>query len=213
MHGSSQFAREIDPSVFKFQHSKAASQLDLASLGGASVSLGAALFLMRPEARLADSAAWTALGLALWSLLEYGLHRYVLHGLRPFSTWHAEHHRRPAARIYSPTYVGVALIGGLVYLPMSLLVGAWPACALAFGVLSGYFAYSVTHHAVHHHSAVDRWLGRRRHWHVLHHAQPRDPMARPGYYGVTSAFWDHVFRSDRGQRGSRGFRSAVANET
>ena len=210
MQGSLQCAREIYPSMYKFEHSKAASRLDLASLGGASVGLGAVLFLLRPGAHLTDSAAWAALGLALWSLLEYGLHRYVLHGLRPFSTWHAEHHRRPTARIYSPTFVSVALIGALIYLPMWLFLGVWPACALAFGVLSGYFAYSVTHHAVHHRSAADRWWLRRRHWHVLHHARPRDPMARPGYYGVTSAFWDHVFRSDRRPRG---FGTVIANET
>ncbi|MGC8517431.1 MAG: sterol desaturase family protein [Steroidobacteraceae bacterium] len=165
---------------------------------------------MRPGDHWTDSAVWAALGLALWSLLEYGLHRYVLHGLRPFSTWHAEHHRCPAARIYSPTLLSVALIGALVYLPLWLLLGAWPACAIAFGVLSGYFAYSVTHHALHHRGVADRWLGRRRHWHLRHHARPNDPMARPGYYGVTSAVWDHVFRSDRKPSGRR---TVVAPET
>ncbi len=213
MHGSSQCAREICRSMLIAEHSKAASRLDLASLGGATLGLGAALFLMRLRAQLTDSAAWAALGLALWSLLEYGLHRYVLHGLRPFSTWHAQHHRRPTARIYSLTFVSVALIGAYIYLPMSLLLGAWPACALAFGVLSGYFAYSVTHLAVHHRSVADRWLGRRRRYHEPHHARSRDPMARPGYYGVTSAFWDHVFRSVRRKRGPHGIRATVANES
>ena len=196
--------------MFTLEHSKAAYRVDFAVLGGASVGL-AALLLMAPDARLIENVAYAALGLAGWTFIEYGLHRFLLHGVKPFSTWHAEHHRRPAARIYSPTVVSVASIAVLIYLPTWLVLGPWPACALTFGVTAGDFAYSVTHHAVHHWGAGGRWLGRRKHWHGLHHACPLDDTRRPGYYGVTCTFWDRVLRTAlarSGHGGVRGYRAA-----
>ena len=181
--------------LFTLEHSKAAYRVDFAVLGGASIGLGVLLLCVSPRARLLETVACATLGLASWTFMEYGVHRFVLHGVSPFSTWHAQHHRRPAARIYSPTFVSVASIAALIYLPTWIVLGTWPACALTFGVTLGDFAYSVTHHAVHHWAARGRWLGRRKRWHALHHAQPLDVAGGPGYYGVTSMFWDHVLRT------------------
>lgn len=102
---------------FSLEHSKVAYRFDLGIFGGASVGLAALLVLMDPHADLIQIIVCAALGLASWTLLEYGLHRFVLHGVRLFSSWHAEHHRRPAARIYSPTFVSVFLIAAMIYLP------------------------------------------------------------------------------------------------
>lgn len=202
-------------SLFALEHSKVAYRFDLAFFGAASVGLGALLFLAGPPARLIQSAACAALGLASWTFVEYGLHRFVLHGMRPFSVWHAQHHRLPAARIYSPTLVGVILIAALVYLPAMAAWGRWPACALTFGFVVGDFGYAVTHHATHHWGAERGWLWRRRRWHGLHHARPCTPGGRPGYYGVTSPFWDYVFRTARSQPRTcrpRSYRSVRATD-
>ena len=134
-------------------------------------------------------------GLAGWTVIEYLLHRFVLHGLQPFSRWHAEHHSRPTALICSPTSLSASLITVLVFLPALALAGLWPACALTFGVLTGYLAYAVTHHATHHWRSEAAWLLRRKRWHALHHRASRPP----GHYGVTSGFWDHVFGSAGGR--------------
>ena len=182
-------------SLFALEHSKVAYRLDLAFFGAASVSLGALLFLAGPPARLIQSVACAALGLASWTFIEYGVHRFVMHGVKPFSAWHARHHQRPTARIYSPTFVGATLIAALIYLPAWVAWGRWPACALTFGVVAGDFGYAVTHHAIHHWGAERGWLGRRRRWHGLHHARLCAPAGRPCYYGVTSPFWDYVFRT------------------
>ncbi|MEO7129310.1 MAG: sterol desaturase family protein, partial [Rhodoferax sp.] len=122
---------------------------------------------------------------------EYALHRFVLHGLHPFSDWHAAHHRHPTALICTPTVLSAGLMVSLVFLPALALVDLWHACGLTFGMLSGYLAYTLTHHAMHHGRAARGWLQGRRRCHALHHA------AGSGDYGVTSVFWDHVFRSDR----------------
>jgi len=80
---------------------------------------------------------------------------------------------------------------GLVFVPVWMMGGLPRACALMLGLLIGYVTYSVTHHAVHHWTCDGAWLRGRKRWHSLHH-RPRQPAGR---YGVTTAFWDHVFRS------------------
>ena len=176
---------------FTLEHSKLAYRADFALYGTASVALAAFLMIAAPREQHFQILAFALIGLASWTLIEYALHRFVLHGLRPFSTWHAAHHRRPAALISTPTILSATLIATLVFLPELILGGLWRACALTFGVLTGYLAYSVTHHASHHWRANHAWLKRRKHWHALHHSS----LAKPGHYGVTSAFWDHVFGS------------------
>ena len=103
----------------------------------------------------------------------------------------ALHHQRQSDLIYAPTILTVSVITGLVLLPAWMLGDLSRACELMLGLLIGYLAYSITHHAVHHWSGDSTWLRRRKRWHSLHH-RPSQP---PGRYGVTTAFWDHVFRS------------------
>ena len=179
--------------LFTLEHGKLAYRADFVFYGGASLALAGLLLTMGPHELRFQLAAFSFLGLVGWTLVEYGLHRFALHHLPPFSTWHAEHHRRPMALISTPTLLSAALIASLVFLPALALGGLWRACALTFGMVTGYFAYSVVHHASHHWRASNAWMKQRKHCHALHHS----PAAPPGYYGVTSAFWDHVFESDK----------------
>ena len=179
--------------LFTLEHSKAAYQADFALYGAAVALLAGGLVLAGPRGEGLACAALVAVGLVSWSAVEYALHRFVLHGLRPFSRWHAEHHQRPRALICAPTLLSASLIALLVFLPAALLAELWRACALTLGLLSGYLAYAVTHHATHHWRADSRWLRQRKRWHAIHHLPAREPVC----FGVTSAFWDHVFRSHR----------------
>jgi Fatty acid hydroxylase superfamily len=130
-------------------------------------------------------------GLCGWSLIEYVLHRFVLHGLQPFKRWHLEHHRRPTALIGAPTLLSSGLIFTLVFLPALALMNLQSAAALTLGVLAGYLAYATIHHALHHWRASGFWLIKRKRWHARHH---RTNLAQThGYYGVTTALWDYVF--------------------
>ena len=177
--------------LFTLEHSAAAYVADFALHGTAVVLLTAFLAIDGPEAHRLQMAAFVLLGLAGWTFIEYASHRFVLHGLQPFQRWHAQHHQRPMAFIYAPTILIAMVIVTLVFLPSLLLSDLWRGCALTLGVLAGYLAYSVTHHATHHWSAQSTWLRRRQHWHALHHR----PVERAGRYGVTTSFWDHVFRT------------------
>lgn len=143
-----------------------------------------------PRDRWLELALFAVLGLAGWTLAEYVLHRFVLHGLRPLRDWHAVHHLRPSALICTPLWLSAALIAALVFLPALLLGDGWRAGALTLGLTTGYLIYSITHHAIHHGRIQFAWLNRRRAWHALHHH-----MGQPGCYGVTTSFWDHALHS------------------
>ncbi len=173
--------------LFALEHSRGAYRADFVLYGAAIVVLTGALMLAQP---LAQWSVLAAIGLAAWTLIEYAMHRFVLHGLQPFKGWHALHHERPTALIASPTILSAGLIFALVFLPALGLAGGWKAGALTLGVLIGYLGYAVTHHATHHWNIDNAWLKRRKRAHALHHH-----LAHPAYFGVTGTFWDHVFGS------------------
>ena len=139
-----------------------------------------------------ESVICLVFGLASWTLVEYAMHRYVLHGMQPFRRWHAAHHERPQALICTPTLLSGTLIIVLVFIPALTLGDVWGASALTLGILAGYLAYTVTHHATHHWHADLAWLNRRKRWHALHHHH----VDHPECYGVTTTLWDYVFGSD-----------------
>ena len=181
--------------LFTLEHSRAAYRADFALYGMAVSGLAAFLVAAGPQEHWLQMTALAFTGLAAWSVIEYALHRFVLHGLQPFRRWHAQHHERPTALICAPTLLSATLIATLVFLPTLLLGGLWRACALTLGVLAGYLAYASMHHATHHWRADHAWLKQRKRWHALHHHHEHHDGGPPGCYGVTSAFWDHVLGS------------------
>ena len=178
-------------SLLSLEHSKTAYAADIALYATAVMTGAVILLTLGPPTLWLSLLAWTLVGLVGWTAIEYGLHRFVLHGLPPFSRWHVQHHQRPSALICAPTLLSASLITGLIFLPVLLACGVWFALAFTLGVLIGYLAYTVTHHATHHWRADGAWLRRRKRWHALHH-RPGMPVAR---YGVTTDFWDRVFGS------------------
>ncbi|MEO6031779.1 MAG: sterol desaturase family protein [Burkholderiaceae bacterium] len=176
--------------LFSLEHSRAAYRADFALYGAAVVTLASFLVAAGPPGHYWGIATFALLGLASWTVIEYALHRFILHGLQPFQRWHVEHHRRPTALIGAPTILSATLIGALVFAPALLLGGPWRAGALTLGVLTGYLAYGITHHATHHWRADNAWLKQRKRWHARHHHS-----LQPGCYGVTTTLWDHVFRT------------------
>jgi cyclopropane-fatty-acyl-phospholipid synthase len=176
--------------LLSIEHSPTAHRTDVALYGGAVLGLGGFLALRAPTGMGLEIAAWAGAGLLAWSGIEYGLHRFVLHGVQPFKSWHLEHHRRPLALIGTPTWLSAALVGGLVWLPAVTGLGAWPGSGLTLGVLAGYLGYTLTHHALHHWKLDLLWLQRRKHAHARHHH-----LLQPCCFGVTSSVWDRVLRT------------------
>lgn len=197
-------------SHWSLEHGRVAYLVDFVIYGLAALALATALLLGSPAGQRAWLAALALAGVAAWTLAEYLLHRFVLHGLSPFSDWHADHHRRPTALIGLPTYASLSLFAVLVALPAWLLGGGWATCAFGLGMACGYLGYGLTHHLVHHGGGRSAWVMRRRRSHALHHAVPIAPGVRSVNFGVTSALWDRLLgtgrallRVDSGRRGGQ----------
>lgn len=141
-------------------------------------------------------AGWAALGALSWTLLEYGLHRFVFHfepdpgsELQKDASWliHGIHHDYPWDRdrlVMPPTVTAlIALIVWLAFRWLGSAEHAWMA-----GMVGGYVWYDLTHYYLHHAApttAFGKWLRR---YHLVHHFQT--PEKR---YGITTPLWDHVF--------------------
>ncbi|MBN1246287.1 MAG: sterol desaturase family protein [Anaerolineae bacterium] len=147
------------------------------------------------------------LGLVIWTLAEYTLHRFVFH-FKPRTSWqerlsflfHGVHHAQPRSktRLVMPPVVSIPL-GLLFYGLFVLIVGglfrapAWVA-PLFGGFTLGYLTYDITHYATHHFRMKHGYFKWVRRHHMLHHAQT--PNQR---FGVSSPLWDYVFGTEPGQ--------------
>ena len=144
------------------------------------------------------------IGLFLWTLAEYTLHRFLFHHKpasvrqeRIFFLFHGVHHAQPQVktRLVMPFPVsipGVAVFFGLFYLILAVLLGApqWVA-PLMSGFVIGYLAYDLSHYATHHFPMRSGYAKYIKRYHMQHHY--KDPNTR---FGVSSPVWDWVFRTE-----------------
>jgi len=137
-------------------------------------------------------------GLFVWTLVEYVVHRWVYHAIPFFEKFHDAHHDDPTALIGVPSFLSSGLILAVFFLPLWFAVGVVLAGGFASGALVGYAGYMLVHHASHHWTLKPgSLLYRARVMHMAHHYN-----ATPGNYGVVTSFWDHVFSTgvDRRRR-------------
>jgi sterol desaturase/sphingolipid hydroxylase (fatty acid hydroxylase superfamily) len=174
--------------LLTLEHGKLAYRADFLLYACALPALAAFLLWTAPRADWLSASLWSVMGLVGWTLIEYTLHRFVLHGVHPFRGWHEAHHDRPRALICAPTIFSATLIAVLVFLPVWAIGGLACACSVTLGLLVGYLAYATTHHGTHHWRANNSWFKARKRWHASHH-HAHDLAC----YGVTNSFWDHVF--------------------
>jgi sterol desaturase/sphingolipid hydroxylase (fatty acid hydroxylase superfamily) len=138
------------------------------------------------------------LGLFVWTLTEYVLHRFVFHwtrdtafGRRVHFLLHGVHHGFPndKDRLVMPLGASIPL-GIFFYSLYYFTVGPAFGEPMYVGMALGYLAYDGTHYAVHHFKQTTR-IGRyvRRH-HMLHHHADNH-----GGFGVSTPLWDIVFRT------------------
>lgn len=158
--------------------------------------------LLRTWARQLDpvvALGLCALGLFVWTLAEYWLHRLVFHwykdtpwGRRVHFLLHGVHHDYPndGDRLVMPLLTSVPL-AVLFYAAFYFAFGGVRLAEPFFaGFAMGYLLYDGTHYAVHHFKQTSR-IGKyiKRH-HMLHHHADHD-----GGFGVSTPLWDYVFRT------------------
>ena len=128
-------------------------------------------------------------GVAVWTLLEYIIHRVVLHEVRYFATMHEMHHDDPGDFVGTPTWLSLGMICSGALLPLWWEIGFDLASAFTAGLMLGYLWYVGVHFMIHHwRIEPGTYLYRRKRHHALHHHAQLECN-----FGVTSSFWDRVF--------------------
>jgi sterol desaturase/sphingolipid hydroxylase (fatty acid hydroxylase superfamily) len=128
-------------------------------------------------------------GLAVWTLAEYIVHRFVLHAIAPVQ--HGKHHARPQDgidKVFWQIWLAFAIA--------DLVLGA----AVLTGVLVAYAWFLTLHYCAHHNPAILPAS-------LLNHHLDHHGFANRNY-GVTTKFWDRLFgtllrRSEASRRGAR----------
>lgn len=137
-----------------------------------------------------------AAGYAIWTLMEYWIHRAIFHfepeqGIGARFHWivHGVHHDHPndPLRLVMPPSVSVPL-GATVYGIFVLIFGGSNALALGVGFFAGYLIYDMTHYHLHHHTPRTHLEKALRELHMRHHFQD-DTHG----FGISAPYWDRVF--------------------
>jgi 4-hydroxysphinganine ceramide fatty acyl 2-hydroxylase len=138
-------------------------------------------------------------GVLLWTLLEYALHRFIFHIQVPLrdprlreivNASHLAHHaspRDPGKVLVRPGYglVVSSILYGLIYL---LTRSVFLTSGLVVGVWAGFLYYEAVHYRVHFTLSGSGFIARQRRAHFYHHFTNNKRC-----FGVTSPLWDYVF--------------------
>lgn len=143
------------------------------------------------------------LGLFLWSLTEYVLHRFLFHieaalPDRPvFLTLHfllhGVHHYLPMDRyrLVMPPALFLILATPFYKLAHTVFYWDWYVAVMVFsGGIFGYICYDLTHYFLHHKQLPAYWRSLKK-YHLQHHFADFE-----NGFGVTSRFWDWVFNTE-----------------
>ncbi len=140
-----------------------------------------------------------AVMLLLYPLVEYGLHRYVLHARflykNPYTArlWkriHYDHHQNPndLSVLFGALYTTLPMLA-LVTMPIGYLIDGPAGLAAAFATGCLLFAFYEFCHCVQHLAVVPRnkWLRDIKRRHLAHHFHNEQ-----GNFGITNNLWDHL---------------------
>ena len=139
------------------------------------------------------------LGILLWTLFEYLIHRYIFHyepkshlGKRLHYIVHGVHHDYPndARRLVMPPSISVPL--AVLFYILFLLIFGHLAPGVFAGLVFGYVCYDMLHYATHHFPMKrGLWLWLKQ-YHLRHHYRDDDVG-----FGISSPLWDFVFGTTR----------------
>jgi sterol desaturase/sphingolipid hydroxylase (fatty acid hydroxylase superfamily) len=159
------------------------------------------LALAARSSQLVRALVFVVLGLALWTLMEYFVHRYVLHVAFPagrswssrvlhrlFDASHADHHAQPWDGYHINGHVDTLFVA-VWLVPLSFLAPPYTASVAVAALFAGYAAEEWAHHAMHFDNFKWRYFQYVRRRHLYHHSRLGVGTA----YGITSDFWDKVF--------------------
>lgn len=139
------------------------------------------------------------LGVLIWTLLEYIIHRRIFHyepksgiGRKMHFIVHGVHHDYPndAKRLVMPPAISIPL--AIIFYVLFVFLFGENAPAVWAGLVAGYVCYDSIHYAIHHFPMKSGILNRLKQHHLRHHYH--DDQAG---FGVSSPLWDYIFRTNR----------------
>ncbi|KAM9894529.1 hypothetical protein OXX69_011331 [Metschnikowia pulcherrima] len=152
------------------------------------------------QSKITALSLW-AMGLFVWTFVEYCLHRFLFHldhylpDHKAFFTLHfllhGIHHYLPMDKnrlVLPPTLFVV-----LAYPFYRLIFKIFPfymACSGFAGGTLGYIMYDVTHYVLHH-TKLPKFFQELKTYHLEHHYKNYEMG-----FGVTSKFWDVIFNTE-----------------
>ncbi|HKE55269.1 MAG TPA: sterol desaturase family protein [Pyrinomonadaceae bacterium] len=145
---------------------------------------------------LPAAVALSATGLLSWGLIEYVVHRWVLHRVPranfnlPGNLTHLRHHENPLALQRLTVQLSESLPVCVVYFLLAWAIsGSWQSATYLFtGLIAGYCFYEYLDFQAHHGTSQSRLARYFRRHHLLHHHY--DATVR---FGVTSPLFDYLF--------------------
>lgn len=135
-----------------------------------------------------------ALGMLVWSLMEYVLHRFVFHLVsenpklsKAIYKMHGIHHEYPRdrERLFMPPVPSIIVASS--FFGLQYLIMGWNVLAFFPGFLAGYLMYGSMHYAIHAFTPPSFLKALWRNHHLHHYKYPEKG------FGVSSVLWDHVF--------------------
>jgi hypothetical protein len=196
VEGGARFLREVEARRSRHRLYPVSVLYSLYSL----VVLGFALISRHPFLGIVSFL----LGAAFWTLLEYFVHRRILHGTFPdgpglfqhflhkyFDHLHWEHHKRPwdGNHINGTIKDTLPFAGPLALL--SFLAPVWSLPAFVAGILQAYVAEEWVHHSVHFYQFKNLYFRYIKRHHLYHHS----PKGMNIAFGLTNGFWDIVYQT------------------
>ena len=152
-----------------------------------------------PIGQIRDLIWLFPLGLFAWTLIEYGLHRFVFHVeiantrlRRLVNSSHMEHHAEPrsAEHLLVKTGYGMAVSGLLYGIALAVTQNWVDAAGIMSGIWAGFLYYEFVHYRVHLTIGNSPLMAYQRRTHFHHHFRDSGSC-----FGVTTPLWDYVFRT------------------
>ncbi|XP_004625842.1 fatty acid 2-hydroxylase [Octodon degus] len=141
------------------------------------------------------------LGMFLWSLVEYFIHRFLFH-MKPSAdscylimlhfALHGQHHKAPfdGSRLVFPP-VPASLMIGFIYLVIRLILPEAVGGTMFAGGLLGYVLYDMIHYYLHFGSPhKGSYLYSMKAHHVKHHFAHQQSG-----FGISTKLWDYLFHT------------------
>jgi sterol desaturase/sphingolipid hydroxylase (fatty acid hydroxylase superfamily) len=150
------------------------------------------------------SVAFFLLGMALWTPLEYFVHRRILHGPFPdgngffthllhkqFDHLHWEHHLKPWSGKTISGSLDQTLPVVFALAALSFLAPPYTLLLTVAGIAQSYVLEEWVHYSVHFEQYKSRYFRYIKKHHLYHHS----PRGVEAGFGLTNGFWDIVFNT------------------